>query len=363
MREFVRIVALLAALSPAYAGAPLAAAQPLVQTGPLSFAPLVRRVLPAVVNISVRVSVADPASAAGVPPELKGTPLEKTFRDKLRGKRERLIGEGSGFVLDPNGTIVTNNHVVREADRIVVSFNDGTELPAHVVGSDSLTDIAVIKVDAERRLAAVPWGDSRGVQVGDWILAAGNPFGLGGSVTAGIVSGRARDIGAGPFDDFIQLDAPINPGNSGGPSFNMSGQVIGMNTLIFSPTGGSVGIGFAIPSELARRVVDELVAKGRVDRGWLGVDLDTSATKRPGAAIAGVNRGGPAARGGLHAGDLVVGINGVRVESAHELIRAVSDVTPGVTARLRVRRGAQTVELAVVVGHRPPENALTTPDP
>ena len=351
------LLALAAALA-----APAAHAQPLVQTGPLTFAPLVRRVVPAVVNIAVRMSVSDPQAAAGMPPELKGTPFEKTFRDKLRARREQMIGAGSGFVLDPTGIIVTNNHVVGEADKIVVSFTDGSELPARVIGSDELTDIAVIKVDADHRLAAVPWGDSRSVQVGDWIMAAGNPFGLGGSVTAGIVSARGRDIGAGPFDDFFQLDAPINPGNSGGPTFNMSGQVIALNTAIVSPTGGSVGIGFAIPSEIAQRIVDELLAKGHVDRGWLGVDLDTTAHKRPGAAIAAVNHGGPAARAGLHPGDLVTGINGERVDSTRELIRDVSAVSPGGTARLHVRRGTQSLDLSVVVGRRPPEPAQTEPD-
>ncbi len=330
-------------------------AQPLVQTGPLTFAPLVRRVVPAVVNIAVRMNVADSAAAAGMPPELKGTPFEKTFRDKLRGRREQMIGAGSGFVLDGTGIIVTNNHVVGSADKILVSFTDGSELPAHMLGSDELTDIAVIKVDADHRLPAVPWGDSRSVQVGDWIMAAGNPFGLGGSVTAGIVSARGRDIGAGPFDDFFQLDAPINPGNSGGPSFNMSGEVIALNTAIVSPTGGSVGIGFAIPSEIASKIVDELLSKGHVDRGWLGVDLDTTGHRRTGAVIASVNRGGPAARGGLRAGDLVTALNGERVEGTRELIRGVSAVNPGAIARLRVRRGSQTLDVSVVVGRRPPE--------
>jgi serine protease Do len=333
----------------------IAVAQPLVQSGPLSFAPLVRRVVPAVVNIAVRMSVADSAATAAMPPELKGTPFEKTYRDKLKGRREQMIGAGSGFVLDPSGIIVTNNHVVGSADKILVSFTDGTELPARIIGTDELTDIAVIKVDADHRLPAVPWGDSRAMQVGDWIMAAGNPFGLGGSVTAGIISARGRDIGAGPFDDFFQLDAPINPGNSGGPSFNMAGQVIALNTALVSPTGGSVGVGFAIPSEIAARVVEDLLAKGRVDRGWLGVDLDTTAVHHTGAPIAAVNRGGPAARGGLRAGDVVMAINGARVENTRELIRDVSTVNPGSVAHLRVHRGGQTIELAVIVGRRPPD--------
>jgi serine protease Do len=265
-------------------------------------------------------------------------------------------------VLDPSGIIVTNNHVVGNANKILVSFTDGSELPAHIIGTDALTDIAVIKVDAPHPLASVPWGDSRVVQVGDWIMAAGNPFGLGGSVTAGIVSARGRDIGAGPFDDFFQLDAPINPGNSGGPSFNMSGQVIALNTAIVSPTGGSVGIGFAIPSDIASKIVDELLAKGHVDRGWLGVELDTTAHRHTGAAIASVNKGGPAARGGLRPGDLVVSLNGERVDSTRELIRDVSAVNPGAVARLRVRRGNQTLELSITVGRRPPEPPQTDPD-
>ena len=344
------------------ASANVASAQVLVQTGPLTFAPLVRRVVPAVVNIAVRMNVADPSAASAMPPELRGTPFEKTFRDRLRGRREQMIGAGSGFVLDGSGIIVTNNHVVGNADKILVSFTDGSELPAHIVGTDELTDIAVIKVDAGHALAAVPWGDSRVVQVGDWIMAAGNPFGLGGSVTAGIVSARGRDIGAGPFDDFFQLDAPINPGNSGGPSFNMAGQVIALNTAIVSPTGGSVGIGFAIPSQIASKIVDELLARGHVERGWLGVELDTTGHKRAGAAIAAVNHGGPAARGGLRAGDLVTSINGERVESTRELIRDVSSVNPGTTATLRVRRGAQTVDVPVIVGRRPPEPPQAEPD-
>ncbi len=338
-------------------------AQPLVQTGPLTFAPLVRRVVPAVVNIAVRMGVAPSEASADLPPELRGTPFEKTFRDKLKGRQQQMVGAGSGFIVDPSGLIVTNNHVVGSADRIIVSLTDGTELPAKLIGADELTDIAVIKVNAGKPLPAVTWGDSRQVQVGDWILAAGNPFGLGGSVTAGIVSARGRDIGAGPFDDFFQLDAPINPGNSGGPSFNMEGQVVALNTALVSPTGASVGIGFAIPSEIVSRIVNELLSKGRVDRGWLGVELDmTGGHKRPGALIAVVNRGGPAARIGLKPGDLVTAIDGERVESPRALVRAISAVTPGVTAHLRVRRQSQTFELVVTVGKRPPETVPQEPE-
>jgi serine protease Do len=195
------------------------------------------------------------------------------------------------------------------------------------------------------------------VQVGDWILAAGNPFGLGGSVTAGIVSARGRELGTGPFDDFFQLDAPINPGNSGGPTFDMAGEVVAVNTALVSPTGASVGIGFAIPSEIAMPVVAELMTHGRMDRGWLGVEVDTAAKGRAGALVASVDRRGPAAHSGLRNGDVVTLFNGVRVGSSRELIRDVSAVNPGGVAHLRVRRQGQVFDVAVTVGRRPPETA------
>ena len=339
-------------------GAP-ACAQPTRTAGgaPFSFAPLVKRVSPAVVNIYVTEGAA-PAEAVTIPPELRGTPFERQFRDRFRGRREQMQGAGSGFVVDPNGLIVTNNHVVGRAERIVVAFADGTELPARLIGSDDLTDIAVIRVTSPTPLPFVQWGDSRAVEVGDWILAAGNPFGLGSSVTAGIVSARGRDIGAGPFDDFLQIDAPINPGNSGGPTFNLDGEVIAVNTAIVSPTGGSVGIGFAVPSEIAQRIVADLRDKGRIDRGWLGVSVsDVGAGGRavPGAgvAIVGIDRAGPAARAGLRTGDVVLSVNGDRVDSARGLTRAVAATAPGGSVRLAVRRGAQSLDVPVTVGRRP----------
>ena len=329
---------------------------PLVQTGPLTFAPLVKRVLPAVVNIAVRMDDAEHISAAQ--PDLRGTPLEKSFRARQRVRPAQIAGAGSGFIIDPGGLIVTNNHVVGSANQIIVSMSDGTEYPARLVGADELTDIAVIKVNAGRKLPSVEWGDSRQVQVGDWILAAGNPFGLGGTVTAGIVSARGRELGTGPFDDFFQLDAPINPGNSGGPSFNMAGEVIAVNSALVSPTGASVGIGFAIPAEIVTQVVGELLSHGRVDRGWLGVQVDTSGRRYAGALVASVDRGGPAARSGLRAGDLVQLFNGERVGSSKELIRDVSAVNPGGVARLRIKRQTHAVDIVVTVGRRPPEPAV-----
>lgn len=242
---------------------------------PLTFAPLVKKVGPAVVNIAVTRDI-NPSSSKRlhVLPDVKGTPLERRFRERLRHHGEEMLGAGSGFIIDPSGIIVTNNHVVGDASNITVSLSNGHELPAKVMGIDDLTDIAVIKVESPTPLPYVKWGESRLVQVGDWIMAAGNPFGLGSSITAGIVSARGRDIGASPFDDFLQLDAPINPGNSGGPTFNMQGEVIAINTAIVSPTGGSVGIGFSIPSELVIPVVEALRANGHIERGWLGVTLE-----------------------------------------------------------------------------------------
>ena len=330
------------------------------RSGPESFAPLVKRVMPTVVNIAVTETVAggnDPLSM--LPPEVQRQ-LRERFRQRQR--QQEVSGVGSGFIIDAAGYIVTNHHVAGSATRIMVSLSDGTRLPATLVGSDELTDVALIKVSAPHPLPTATWGDSGLMEVGDWVIAAGNPFGLGGSVSAGIISARGRDIGASPFDDFLQIDAPINPGNSGGPLFNTDGQVVGVNTAIFSPTGSSVGIGFAIPSEVVRRIVAELRSKGRVERGWLGVSLQdvqqpggtaAGSATAGGVGVAAVERGGPAARGGLQPGDVIVGINGETVETSRALIRAVAATTPGNTVRLAVRRGGRAVDLSVAVGRRP----------
>ena len=364
----------------------------LVRTGPLSFAPLVRKVVPAVVNIAVTQDVEEDAPApkarvpqartpqSRIPQALRGTPFEKPFKDRMRKRPEQMLGAGSGFVIDPSGIIVTNNHVVENADRITVSFSDGTELPARLIGADELTDIAVIAVKPARPLAFVTWGDSRKVEVGDWILAAGNPFGLGSSVTAGIVSARSRDIGAGPFDDFLQLDAPINPGNSGGPSFNMSGEVVALNTAIVSPTGGSVGIGFGIPSEIVAPIVTQLRAKGHIDRGWLGITLEDQTDQdadqdqpdrtrsdkaelasarlaASGVSIVAVDHTGPALRAGLKAGDEIDRVNGDKVDNARSLLRLIAGTAPGSSIRLSVTRNGHILDVPVVVGHRPADDA------
>jgi len=239
----------------------------------------------------------------------------------------------------------------------VVAIPDGTELPAKVVGTDDLTDVALIKVTAPSALPYVTWGDSRALEVGDWVVCAGNPFGLGGSITAGIVSARGRDIGAGPFDDFIQIDASINPGNSGGPVFNLAGGVVGMDTAIASPTGASVGIGFAIPSEIVSRIVAELREKGHVERGWLGATLqdvpDTDGHGNVGIGITAVERNGPGQKSGLRPGDIVTAINGQPADTTRSLIRAVAATAPGGTVRLALRRQGREMELNVVVGRRP----------
>ena len=320
---------------------------------PDTFAPLVKRVLPAVVNIAVTEIVSGNDAAAQLPPELRDTPLGREFRRRFGNRHEQMMGAGSGFIIDPSGIIVTNNHVVLHADKIVVSLSNGKQLPAKVIGHDELTDIAVIKVDATD-LPHVTWGESHTVEVGDWVLAAGNPFGLGGSVTAGIVSAEGRDLGSSPFDNFLQLDAPINPGNSGGPIFNMDGQVIGVSTAIVSPSGGSVGIGFAIPSDTVNRIVTQLLAHGTIERGWLGVSIEDA---KPGVIVAAVDRNGPAMHAGVLPGDAVVALNGDRIESSRGLIQAVAAVAPGTSVRLTVRRQGRELELPVTVGRRPPESS------
>jgi serine protease Do len=322
------------------------------RAAPESLAPLVKKVLPAVVNIAVTETVSGGEVLSQLPPELRDTPLGREFRRRFGNQRQQVAGAGSGFIVDPTGIIVTNNHVVGHADKIVVSLTDGRQLPAKVLGRDELTDVAVIKVESKESLPSVPWGDSRKAEVGDWILAAGNPFGLGGSVSVGIISAEGRDLGSGPFDNFLQLDAPINPGNSGGPIFNMDGQVIGVSSVIVSPTGASVGIGFAIPSEAVSRIVTQLLSKGSIERGWLGVAVDD---REGGVTIASIDRTGPAGKGGIKAGDVVVAINGDRIESSRGLIRAVAGVPPGNNVRVTVRRQGREMEIPVTIGRRPAE--------
>ncbi len=322
------------------------------RAAPESLSPLVKKVLPAVVNIAVTETVSGGDMLSELPPELRDTPLGREFRRRFGNRHEQVAGAGSGFIIDPSGIIVTNNHVVDRADKITVSLTDGRQLPATVIGRDELTDVAVIRVKSNEALPSVPWGDSRKAEVGDWILAAGNPFGLGGSVSVGIISAEGRDLGSGPFDNFLQLDAPINPGNSGGPVFNMDGQVIGVSSVIVSPTGASVGIGFAIPSEAVNRIVLQLLSKGSIERGWLGVTVDDPDGR---VTVAGIDRNGPAAKSGIRIGDVVLAINGDRIDSSRGLIRAVAAVPPGDSVRVTVRRQGREMEISVSVGRRPAE--------
>jgi serine protease Do len=345
-----------------------------------SFAPLVREVSPAVVNIAASRD-AQPRDAAQQqrPSPMPGSPLEEFLRRfgnpgaRPDAAPRRATALGSGFVVDPAGYIVTNNHVAGEASDISVTFADGRQLRARLVGRDEKTDLALLKVESDRPLEAVRWGDSDAVQVGDWVLAVGNPFGLGGTVTAGIVSARGRDIQAGPYDDFLQLDAPINQGNSGGPAFDMQGAVIGVNTAIYSPNGGSVGIGFAIPSAIAKPVVEELRARGRVERGWIGVavqplvpeialGLGLQATQE-GALVAQVEPGSPAAMGGLRQGDVVVGVDGKPVNRLRELPRAIAAAKPGATATLDVIRRGTPMQLELRVGATPQAERAAADEP
>jgi serine protease Do len=345
------VLVLLLLVSGCAAGDPGAA---IARSAPQSFSPLVKQVLPSVVNIAVTETISGGEVLNELPPELRDTPLGREFRKRFGNKKEQTVGAGSGFIVDASGLIVTNNHVVGHADKIVVSLTDGTRLPAKVIGTDDLTDVALIKVDATHPLPAVPWGDSRGADVGDWVLAAGNPFGLGGSVTAGIISARGRDLGAGPYDNFVQLDAPINPGNSGGPIFNMAGQVIAISTAIVSPSGGSVGIGFATPSELVQPIVAQLRLTGRIDRGWLGVSVQDA---DDGVTVAGVEKGSPASRAGVRQGDVILAVNGDHIESSRGLIRSIAAVAPGAEAKLSIRRKGHDSDVSVTVGRRPPEGS------
>ncbi|MDD2876581.1 MAG: trypsin-like peptidase domain-containing protein [Acidiphilium sp.] len=319
---------------------------------PSSFAPLVRSVAPAIVGVSVTQFNGTNRPA---PPTLP-VPGEPAPRQQdYAGAAEVSKAAGSGFIVTRSGIIVTNNHVVGDAERIIVTLDDGQRLSARVVGADQLTDLAIIKVDAGHELPFAIWGNSAHMAVGDWILAAGNPFDLGTSFTAGIISARGREIGDGPFDHFLQLDAPINPGNSGGPSFDMAGHVIGVNTAIVSPSGGSVGIGFAIPSNMARRIVTALIAHGSIPRGWLGVSVTDLPSGEAGVRLTGVDTSGPAGRAGLEPGDVVLAINHLPVNDASALIRAIASVPPGTNELLRMDRDGRIFDLSVTVGRRPAE--------
>ena len=334
---------------------------------PESFADMAERLLPAVVNISTTQTVGDRFEGGPELPQFPpGSPFEEFFRDffERHGQerstpRRRATSLGSGFLVDEAGHVVTNYHVIEGADEITVILQDDTNLQAELIGWDDKTDLAVLRVENGESLPFVRWGDSNEMRVGDWVLAIGNPFGLGGTVTAGIISARARDINAGPYDDFIQTDASINRGNSGGPMFNLDGEVIGVNTAIFSPSGGSVGIGFAIPSSLARSVINQLIEFGRTRRGWLGVRIQTVSDEiaeslgleQPrGALVASVTPGGPAEAAGIEPGDVIVSFDDRGVEEMRQLPRLVADTEVNKEVAVRVWRRGEEMEVSVTLG-------------
>ncbi|MDE2335502.1 MAG: DegQ family serine endoprotease [Rhodospirillales bacterium] len=368
MIRMIRVVAVLLLLPC------MCAVQPaLARTAPASFADLAARLLPGVVTVSSSEAVAansgNMPSIPGLPP---GSPFEKFFHDFMQHQQpggappppiERRQALGSGFIIDPSGIIVTNNHVIRGADTITVTLHDGTILKAKLLGADSRMDLAVLKVNAGHPLPAVDWGNSDHARVGDWVMAIGNPFGLGGTVTAGIISARGRNINEGPYDNFIQTDAPINMGNSGGPLFDMNGHVIGINTAIYSPSGGSIGIGFSIPSNAARVVVDQLWKYGHARRGYLGVMIqdvskdiaESLGLKQAGGAmVAGVVHGGPGDKAGLRTGDVILSFDGKPVKDSHALPRIVAATAIGRTVPVEIWRGNAKHTVDVVVGELPP---------
>jgi|SRR5579871_4637348 serine protease Do len=357
-----------------------------------SLAPLAVHVLPAVVNISVELNQQaalkdlgsdqsqDNSAGNNIPfPQFGPTPFdqflhrffEQPFPQPQPGRE--TIALGSGFIIDPRGYVVTNNHVVANAEKVTVILQDQSRYPAKVVGRDTRTDLALLKINADKPLPYVGWGDSSKVQVGDWVVAVGNPFGLGGTVTAGIVSAIGRNINEGPYDDFLQIDAPINRGNSGGPTFDLAGRVIGINTAIYSPSGGSVGIGFAIPSNLAKYVIGELEAHGKVTWGWLGVSIQNltptiakslglNPNHPEGALVASVISGSPADKAGIKPGDVVVAAGDHPIHDAHDLPRIVAETPIGTRLAITVERDGKQRQLAAEIAPMPAKYAAAEPN-
>ncbi len=348
------------------------------------FADLVDQVMPAVVSVDVKFTNASAdAAEGGDTPDMNSIPPGlRPFFDQFPGfrnmpgsPRERgpVAGTGSGFFISADGYVVTNNHVVKDATEVSVKTQGGEEYQATVIGTDAKTDLALIKIKADKTFPFVTFADTP-ARVGDWVMAVGNPFGLGGTVTTGIVSARGRDIGSGPYDDFLQIDASINKGNSGGPAFNLEGKVIGVNTAIYSPSGGSVGIGFAIPANITRDVVEALKANGAVTRGWLGVQIQPvtqdiadglGLKEAKGAIISEVTENSPGAKAGLKSGDTILKLNGEDVADARDLARKVARVQPGKSVPMDIVRGGKPMTLAVAIGTMPNQKdaAVKSTDP
>jgi serine protease Do len=344
---------------------------------PVGFADIVERVKPSVISVKVNISeklAKDDSSNNDDSPFQPGSPMERFFRrfggpDGLppslrggpRGGRGAVTGQGSGFFISPDGYAVTNNHVVDGADKVEVTTDEGKTYTAKVIGTDARTDVALIKVESGSNFPFAKLSDSK-PRIGDWVLAVGNPFGLGGTVTAGIVSASGRDIGNGPYDDFIQIDAPVNKGNSGGPAFNTEGEVMGVNTAIYSPSGGSVGIAFSIPATTVKNVIAQLKDKGSVSRGWIGVQIQPVTAdiadslglkKAEGALVAEPQANGPAAKAGIESGDVITAVNGESVKDARELARTIGALAPGNAVKLNVLHKGQDKVVNLTLGQLP----------
>jgi serine protease Do len=340
---------------------------------PVGFADIVERVKPSVISVKVNITekLAKDDTGSEDSPFPPGSPMERFFKrfgDGLppgmrggRGGRGAVTGQGSGFFISPDGYAVTNNHVVDGADKVEVTTDDGKTYSAKVIGTDPRTDIALIKVSGRTDFPFAKLSESK-PRIGDWVLAVGNPFGLGGTVTAGIVSASGRDIGNGPYDDFIQIDAPVNKGNSGGPAFNTEGEVMGVNTAIYSPSGGSVGIAFSIPASTVKTVIAQLKDKGSVSRGWIGVQIQPVTAdiadslglkKAEGALVAEPQANGPAAKAGIESGDVITAVNGETVKDARELARTIGGLAPGASVKLNVLHKGQDKVVNLTLGQLP----------
>ena len=375
-------------------GAGLAAASMVMWSGlafaaqaPESFSDLAKKVSPAVVNIASTQEIENPRGPMpGLPFDApEGSPFEEFFKrfgeqfgenGQPAPSHRRATALGSGFIIDESGYVVTNNHVVDHASEVTIRLSDESVYPAKVIGTDPQTDLALLKIEADEPLPALALGDSDTAEVGDWVMAVGNPFGLGGTVTAGIISARGRNIQAGPYDDFLQVDASINRGNSGGPLFNLDGDVIGVNTAIYSPNGGSVGIGFAIPSNMVKSVVAQLRENGSVERGWLGVQIQNvtpdlaealGLDEAAGAIVAAVTPDSPAQAAGIKAGDVILDFAGKKVDDTRELARVVAQHPAESDAEVTLWRDGEAQSVAVVTGRMPSSAQLAetsgpTPD-